>query len=608
MIRPRLRLYVCASAVAVTLGGAVLTQAAGPGEFISRLWKRDPAPKKEEAPSLNPFGFLRRDNSESTARSVKVSDGGRSVVSQRPELVSDPFLAERLPQANTPTASGNKGIIVRPEPRQSPATTQTVERDPSATKRNSRYAASNADFPQLPDSSSTRATSRAVADAQRSLPERTAGASPPAGNNQFVNDFDSEFQKLFKEVIEESRQSKALAATPRLPDEVVADFAPAGAASLPEVVTSDAEALKKDFAEFAQERSRTEIDSLIRESRNQMESSALARRANSDRLLPPLSSGQLVSQQASNSQQGSQQGSNPTSSVSAVAHSDAVRTTTAASSPESEAGFIPQVLPDRLPLQTSNELVVPSSMVPDGRLFTTSDGWLNRDESNHPAVAENAPHTELQPVVRVSPGHRGAGVIIESSQWSPIQPRVTSNVAPARSVPDTSQFRRLSFEGVDASSSSGAVQAIGNESPNRSSLSTSTRHNGQYSDNSVLILPAMSDTTSTTPSASTSTTSTADGSELAMIIPDSRTGQSLDAANLGAAFATAPAPPQISEFDFDWPDETELAAETPNSGFSWGATMFFLAIAGGVIGLFISRKAQGSTFGVTGTGTRSEIS
>ena len=41
-----------------------------------------------------------------------------------------------------------------------------------------------------------------------------------------------------------------------------------------------------------------------------------------------------------------------------------------------------------------------------------------------------------------------------------------------------------------------------------------------------------------------------------MIIPDSRTGQSLDAANLGAAFATAPAPPQISEFDFDWPDET----------------------------------------------------
>ena len=93
-----------------------------------------------------------------------------------------------------------------------------------------------------------------------------------------------------------------------------------------------------------------------------------------------------------------------------------------------------------------------------------------------------------------------------------------------------------------------------------------------------------------------------------MIIPDSRTGQSLDAANLGAAFATAPAPPQISEFDFDWPDETELAAETPNSGFSWGATMFFLAIAGGVIGLFIRRKAQGSTFGVTGTGTRSEIS
>jgi hypothetical protein len=602
MIRPRLRLYVCASTVAVTLGGAVLTQAAGPGAFISRLWNRDPAPKKEEASSLNPFRFLRRENSDSTARSVKVSDGGRSVVSQRPELVSDPFLDERLPQTSTPTASGRKGVIVRPEPRQNSATTQTVERDPSAANRNSRYTASNTDLPQLPDSSSTRATSRAVADAQRSLPEPAAGASPPTGNSQFVNDFDSEFQKLFKEVIEESRQSKALATTPRLPDEVVADFEPASAASLPEVVASDAEALKKDFAEFVQERSRPEIESLIRQSRSQMESSALARRADSDRISPRLSSRQLVSQQASNSQQTS----NPTPSVSAVAHSDSGRTTTAASSPESEAGFIPQVLPDRLPFQTSNELVVPSSMVPDGRLFTTSDGWLNRDEPKNPAIAENAPHTELQPVVRVSPGQRGAGVIIESSQWSPIQPRVTSNVAPARSVPDTSQFRRLSFEDADASLSSGAVQAIGNESPDRVNFSASTRHDSQHSDNSTFILPAMSDTTATPPSASA--TSSADGSELAMIIPDSRTGQSLDAASLSAAFATAPAPPPVPEFDFDWPDETELAVEAPNSGLSWGATMFLLAIAGGVVGLFIRRKAQGSTFGVTGTGTRSEIS
>ena len=111
MIRPRLRLYVCASTVAVTLGGAVLTQAAGPGEFISRLWKRDPAPQKEEAHSLNPFKFLRRENSDSTVRRIKVSDGGRSVVSQRPKLVNDPFLTERAPLASTPAASGSKGII-----------------------------------------------------------------------------------------------------------------------------------------------------------------------------------------------------------------------------------------------------------------------------------------------------------------------------------------------------------------------------------------------------------------------------------------------------------------------------------------------------------------
>tara|TARA_R110002072_G_scaffold155657_1_gene305976 strand:+ start:12918 stop:14633 length:1716 start_codon:yes stop_codon:yes gene_type:complete len=571
----------------------VLTQAAGPGEFISRLWKRDPAPQKEEAHSLNPFKFLRRENSDSTVRRIKVSDGGRSVVSQRPKLVNDPFLTERAPLASTPAASGSKGIIVRPEPRQSPVKMQTAEHHPSVTERNSRHTASNVDLAPLLNSSSRGESSRVVTDATRSLPERTADASPSAGNSQFVSGFDSEFQKLFQEVIEESRQTKASTTIPRLPDDAVASSA--AAAPLPEVVTSDEDDLKKDFAEFAQQRSRTQIDSLIQESRNQMESSALARRANSELFSPPLSSRQPDSQQTSG----------PLSSVSAVAHSDS-KHPTAASLPESEARFIPQTLPDRLPLQTSNELVVPSSMVPDRSLFTTSDGWLPRDESEHPTVPENAPHPQLQPVVQVVPGQRGAGVVIESGQWSPIQPRVTSNVAPVRSVPDTSQFRRLSFEGVDSPSSNGAVQAIGNGTPDEGSLNTDDRHAGQYSGASTLILPAMPNTTSTASTASTA--STVDGSELAMIIPDSRTGQSLDASKLGAAFATAPAPPQSSGFDFDWPDETELAAETPDSGLSWGATMFLLAIAGGVIGLFIRRKAQDSVFGITGTGTRSEIS
>lgn len=595
MIRPRLRLYVCASTVAVSLGGAVLTQAAGPGEFISKLWKRDPAPKKEDAPSLNPFKFLRRESSDSTVRHVKVSDGGRSVISQRPELANDPFLIERLPQTNTPTEPGSKGVIVRPQPRQSLANTQQRDPGPTATERNSQEAASNVNRTRYTNSATAGVSNRAAEVAQQSLPEMNTVDASPTGNEQFVNGFDSEFQKLFKEVIEESRQSKVSAPTPRLPDEVVADFAPTSAAALPEVITSDADDLKKDLAEFAQERNRIGIDDQIRESRNQMESSVLARRANGDRRSQPSDAGRPVSQQDNT----------PQTSVSALAHSDSERTTTT-TLPDSGAGFIPHTLPDRLPPQTVNQLVVPSSMVPERRMFTTSDGWMNRGELQRQAAAENAPPADLQPVVRVVPGHRGAGVVIETGQWSPIQPRVSSNVAPARSVPDTSQFRRLSFNGVDASTNDGAIQAIGNGSPNGDDLSTNSPHVGQYSGSSALIIPTMSDMTSTAPPALT--TSTDSGEELAMIIPDSRTGQSLDAAELGAAFATAPAPPQSGESGFEWPDETEVAAEASSGGFAWGATVFFLAIAGGVIGLFFRRKAQDSAFGTTGTGTRSEIS
>ena len=595
MIRPRLRLYVCASAVAVSLGGAVLTQAAGPGEFISKLWKRDPAPKKEDAPSLNLFKFLRRESADSMDRRVKMSDGGRSVVSQRPELANDPFLTEVLPRTITPTASGNEGIIVRPQPRQGPATTQTVDLDRAATESISTDTASNTGHTRIADSAIAGESRRTAAVAQQSRPELKTTAASPVGNGQFVNGFDSEFQKLFKEVIEESRQSKVSAPTPRLPDEAVVGFAPSAAASLPEVVTSDAAALKKDFAEFAQERNRTGIDELIRESRNQMESSALARRTNGDRSSQRSDTGRKVPQRVNNTQ----------TSVSAVAHSDSEGTTTTTLS-GSGAGFIPHMLPDRLSPETVNQLVVPSSMVPDRRMFTTSDGWMNRGELDRQADAENAPLPDLQPVVRVAPGHRGTGVVIESGQWSPIQPRVSSNVAPARSVPDTSQFRRLSFEGVDTSADDGAIQAIGNGSPNVGDLSTDSPHVGQYSGSSALIIPTVSDMNSNVPPAIA--TSTDSGKELAMIIPDSRTGQSLDAAELGAAFATAPAPPQSNESVFEWPDETEVNADASSGGYSWGATVFFLAIAGGVIGLFFRRKAQDGAFGTTGTGTMSEIS
>ncbi|MFT5324080.1 MAG: hypothetical protein ACI8P0_001940 [Planctomycetaceae bacterium] len=596
MIRPRLRLYVCASAVAVTLSGAVLTQAAGPGEFISNLWNRKPAPKKEVARSLNPFKWLSREKSDSTVRRVEVSDGGESVVSQRPELVRDPFLTERLPRTDTPGAPGSKGVIVRPQPRQRPVTNQTVDLESALRERKSSGSADNVGRRGIAGAPTADASNRATAVAQQPLPEVKTAPQRPTGNGQFVNGFDSEFQKLFKEVIEESRQSKAKAATPRLPDEAVADFKPPGAASLPEVVTTDTDYLKNDFAEIAKERGSSNVDQLIEQSRRQMDSSLLARRASDDRSSRQSTPGRSVSEPANDSSTG----------LSAVSHSDSnsgAATTSPVATTGSESQFMLQMLPDRTPPQTVNDLVVPSSKVPERQLFTDSDGWMNRGDLERPAAPQNAPAPDLQPVVRVVPGHRGAGVVIESGQWSPVQPRVSSNVAPARSVPDTSQFRRLSFEGANASAPGGAVQAISDGSQDQASLSTNSPHAGQ----STMMIPASSDdTVSSVPSSLTADTDSSD--ELAMIIPDSRTGQSLDAAKLGAAFDAAPAPPRISEPVFEWPDETEVAAEAASGGFSWGATLFFLTLVGGSIGLFFRRKAQDGVFGITGTGTESEIS
>lgn len=592
MIRPRLRLYVCASAVAVTLGGAVLTQAAGPGEFISNLWNRRPAPKKEVVRHLNPFKWLSRGNSDSTVRRVKVSDGGQSVVSQRPELVSDPFLTERLPSASTPATADRKKVIVRPQPRQRPATTQTVELEPAATNRNSRGSTDIVGRARLADSVPPGESSRAAAVAQQPLPEVRTAPQKPASNGQFVNGFDSEFQKLFKEVIEESRQSEAKNPTPRLPDQTVADSTPSGAAPLPEVATNNTDDLRKDFAEFAQERSSSGVDQLIEESRRQMDSSVLARRAAIDQSSLSSTPERSISEPINNSQTG----------LSAVSHSDA-NNTAATTSSVSGSRFTPQRLPDRSRPQTVNQLIVPSSIVPERQLFTTSDGWMNRGELQRHAAVENAPAPDLQPVVRVVPGNRGAGVVIESGQWSPLQPRVSSNVAPTRSVPDTSQFRRLSFEGTDVSTESGAVQAISDGSQGQAKLSTNSPHAGQ---SAMMIPDSPGGIASSVPSSLTADSQS--GEEMAMIIPDSRTGQSLDAAKLGAAFDAAPAPPRVSDPVFEWPDETEVAAESASEGFSWGATIFFLTLIGGSIGLFFRRKAQGGAFGITGTGTESEIS
>ena len=584
MIKPRLRLYVCASAVAVTLSGSVLTQAAGPGEFISRLWKRDPAPKKEVTTGFSPFRWLKREESDSKTGSVKVSDGGRRVVSERPELTSDPFLAEQQPRvaANSSGATVNKGVIVRPQPRspqQQIASTNSPRNTIPASAPTLPEITTDVNKNRLPELESVVASDRPTASPPIAPPLRTE-APQPARNRDFVDGFDSEFQKLFKEVIDESRQQKERLSSPKLPDSAVADFGPAIAETLPEAASASPDSGPQEFAEFGSEQSQPSASDLIQQSRAQMESSALARQANARNGNQQTDTGPLLPDQPADQQ----------SSVAAASHS-ASRQSLYGNASSTGSEFQPYQLPNRTATATDPRTGSGRAM-PERRFATSSEGWLDRGQSVPKDVIEPTDAPELQPVVRVVPGNPGNGIVIESGQWSPIRPRVTSNVAPSRSVPDTSQFRRLSFEGSDEA---GAVQAIGEDeqSQNTDAGQPDQSLSGRPTSFAPSALDALNDSEKNMPM---------------MIIPDSRTGQSLDAADLGAALAAAPEPPPTKLATFEWPDESEIAPSSPAGGISWGATAFCLTIAAAAAHLFFRRKRQDGVFGMTGPRTGVEIS
>jgi len=433
---------------------------------------------------------------------------------------------------------------------------------------------------------SNRSSSRQTTVAQPVLPEKMTAPARAAESGQFVNNFDSEFQKLFKEVVDESRQTTTKTAAPRLPDEAVADFAPPADDALLEVATVQSLDQKQNFADFVQERSRSEVSDLIRESRSEIESSVLARRAAETSDSPAISNSTSSPRQIARDQSGVSAVSHSRSNSSATGHTD--RT-----APE----FQPTMLPDHSP-QALNQMIVPSSMVPEHQLFTSSDESLNQDQLEHGTALGNATTPDQQPVVRVVPGERGAGVSIENGQWLPVKPRVSSNVAPTRSVPDTSPFRRLSFEASEGSLESGAVQAIGEdvEKPNDQNA------NAGQSGASAFMIPAVDPTSGF--SSAFRQRSVPNSDMAMMIIPDSRTGECIDTTKAAAA----PAPPLDTQTTFEWPDETNVALQAESGSTYWWATMFGLALAGGTAGLFFRRKAQGRIFGITGTGPESEIS
>lgn len=94
MNRKQLRQMICGSAVLITLGGGLLSQASGEGGLMSRLW--DKRPRMSES-RLNPRNWFGSDEAAVDDADLK------PVVSVRPELTRNPFSAD----AALPAASGS---------------------------------------------------------------------------------------------------------------------------------------------------------------------------------------------------------------------------------------------------------------------------------------------------------------------------------------------------------------------------------------------------------------------------------------------------------------------------------------------------------------------
>ena len=573
----------------------MLTQAAGPGDFLSKLWKRDAVPKKITYGALNPFNWLHRETSTMASGRVRISDGGQHVTSERPELVRDPFLATGSSNQTAPMIT-RRQLVARNEQVNDSDVAETLATG-TPMERSGNVAESQ------------RVNSVPVAQPPHGGSSIPDSASPrSASGSQFVGDFDGNFQRLVQSVVAESRIEKSASAAPQLPDgielgsragressDVSLSLTPSAQPSQ-SVSESSAVEERPEFPDFSSQQSRQAVSELIQQSRRELDSSVLASRtavedasrraAGIQRLPDRLEPGRPVTDQGS---------------VSAASHVHSARTL-AENNSRLEAG----VTPTRLSNQRGeilNSHVVPSELLPRRSFYTTSENWLNRNAIPGGNASVEGISGDSQSDIRVVPGSAGGGVVIESGQSSPIRPRVISNGAPIRAVPDTSQFRRLSFEGSKGERQGGAVQAIAQDrqyqqpgersaverpsispSPPSNSFLPSMRLPGGESANDALMFPET------------------DGS-----LSNARNESDHDVAQV-AALNDAPSPPKLSPARIDWPNDSEIAPTTSSGSFSWGTAAICLILFSTVSGLFLRRRRQAGTVGIIGTSGDSENS
>lgn len=152
--------------------------------------------------------------------------------------------------------------------------------------------------------------------------------------------------------------------------------------------------------------------------------------------------------------------------------------------------------------------------------------------------------------VRIVPGDSGTGVIIESHQSSKVEPRVTSNGAPSRVLPDNGRVRRLSYQ--DASD----VRSD-RTSPGHRHEAAGLRDN--------------------------------DAPEL--VFPDEQAGRTLPSVEGADQHGNTPSGVFSPTGELEWLDQPSLTAADSDEGFPWANAGICLALFA-VAGALLMRKSR----------------
>lgn len=551
MKRPRMRSIVCGSIAGACLCGGLFVQA-GPMGFVSRMWKERPVILKSGESRLNPVNWFRR--SENDEPETQVSSAERIKV-ERPELERDPFLTDTLvvdeverpaPQAepeikvarpyrepgaelpsNRAPLAVEENVAEAPAPANSIASAAqapepTARRRPVQSRPDPRAVADSIHrAPRLPD---LGGTAEPVADQTdrfapspedlpfrqpvtaktqpRPKPRATAPAAPQTGGNQFVNGFDAEFSRLVQSVIAETESETVSAPVPRFPENTSA------------ILPSDA--LAPSF--MAPDRSADEQAGLVTLMPQSDGNSSVANRTPP---ATPAKPGEFSTQDEL--QEFARYGRQLTGqSIEEVIEDSRQRMADTPLATRRNSG--------------NGQLTAGQYTGPQVRQIESAapPAGIGRDEQLEMLQA---------PMMQITPGRAGSGVVVNAPRSRPVRPRVTSNGAPRRSVPSTSSVERLSYQ-TDELLADGSM--------------------GQP-DDAPMMLPA----------------------------EDGLNGQQfLDRADNVAADPAAAEEATMPPINFQFPTETEAAPSEGSSGIGWVIAVICLMLVVSVGGYLARRKLR----------------